>query len=174
MKAWSLHLVFATILVGSLASKGQTIDVTVESRNLEAAVIAVAREHGLALREYTTIDGTDIRALVFATPACARPVAVLLLSATIEQERIAQSARKPGYVLRYVYIDHSWEKADRLAVVAQRAKFAALALFGLTRYVPAWHLLLVESPADCQTVIDTDWRLAWSRDYLTPTEAAMR
>jgi hypothetical protein len=39
-------------------------------------------------------------------------------------------------VLRYVYIDRSWDKADRLAVVAERVKYAVLAVFGLTQYVP--------------------------------------
>jgi hypothetical protein len=174
MRAWPLHVVFAAILVGSLAAKDRTTDLIVESGNLEAAVIGVARIHGLAFREYTTIDGTDIRALVFEAPTCARPVAVVLLSTTFDQERAARSAREPGYVLRYVYIDHSWDKADRLAVVAQRVRYAALAVFGLTRYVPSWHLLLVYAPADCKTAIDINWRLAWSRNYLAATEASSR
>jgi hypothetical protein len=169
-----LHVVFAAILVGSLAVRDRTTDLIVESGNLEAAVIGVARAHGLTFREYTTIDGTDIRAVVFEAPACARPVAVVLLSTTFDQERAAQSAREPGYVLRYVYIDHSWDEADRLAVITQRAKYATLALLGLTRYVPSWHLLLVYAPADCKAAIDIDWRLAWSRDYLAATEASPR
>jgi hypothetical protein len=166
MRAWPLHAVFATILVGSLAARDRTTDLIVESGNLEAAVIDVARAHDLALREYTTIDGTDIRALVFEAPACARPVAVVLLSATFDQERAARSAREPGYALRYVYIEHSWDKADRLAVLAQRTKYAALAVFGLTPYVPSWHLLLVYTPEDCKAAVDIDWRLVWNRDHL--------
>jgi hypothetical protein len=174
MRAWPSHVVFAAILVGSLAARDRTTDLVVESGNLEAAVIGVARAHGLTFREYTTIGGTDIRALVFEAPACTRPVAVVLLSATFDQERAARSAREPGYVLRYVYIEHSWDKADRLAVVAQRAKYAALAVFGLTRYVPSWHFLLVYAPGDCKTAIDIDWRRAWSRDDLAATEASPR
>jgi hypothetical protein len=69
MKAWLLHVVFATILVGSLAAKERTADMLVESGNLEPAVLRVARSHGLAFREYITITGTDVRALVFEPPA---------------------------------------------------------------------------------------------------------
>jgi hypothetical protein len=174
MRAWPLHVVFAAILVGSLAVRDRTTDLIVESGNLEAAVINVARAYGLAFREYTTIGGTDILELVFDAPACTRPVAVVLLSTTLDQERAAQSAREPGYVLSYVYIDRSWDEADRLAIVAQRAKYAVLAVFSLTRYVPSWHLLLVYEPAECKAAINIDWRLAWSRDYLAATEASPR
>ena len=34
-----------------------------------------------------------------------RPILVILLSVTFDQERVAGSAREPGYVLGYVYID---------------------------------------------------------------------
>jgi hypothetical protein len=167
-------VVFAAILVGSLAAKYQTTDLLANKDNFEPAVIRVAHAHGLAFRDYTTISDTDIRALVFEAPGCARPVMVVLLSVTFDQERVARSARQPGYVLRYVYIDRSWDKADRLAVVAERAKYAALAVFGLTRYLPSWHLLLIGSPADCRLADSTDWRMAWSRDYLVATEATLR
>jgi hypothetical protein len=96
---------------------------------------------------------------------------VILLSVTFDQEGVARSATEPGYVLRYVYIDRSWAKADRLAVVAERVKYAALAVLGLTPYVPSWHLLLIESPDRCRAPNDIDWRIAWSRDYLVATQA---
>jgi hypothetical protein len=171
MRAWPLHVAFAAILFGSLGAKYRTTDLLVESNSFEPAVMRVAREHGLIFRDYTTINGSDIRALEFKAPGCARPMLVVLLSVTFDQERVARSVREPGYVLRYVYIDRSWEKADRLAVVAERAKYAILAIFGLTQYLPSWHLLLVESPEPCQVPNDIDWRIAWSRDYLVATGA---
>jgi hypothetical protein len=171
MRAWPFQVVFAAILVGSLGAKYQTPDLLVESGSFEPAVIRVARAHGLAFRDYTTIGDTDIRALEFEAPGCALPIIVILLSVTFDQERVARSAREPGYSLRYVYIDRSWDKADRLAVVAERVKHAVLAVFGLTRYVPSWHLLLVESPERCQVPDDIGWRFAWSRDYLIATGA---
>jgi hypothetical protein len=166
MRAWLLHVVFAAILVGSLATKYRNTDLLVEDSKLEAMVIRIARAYGLAFRDYETIGDTDIRALVFEVPRCARPVLVVLLSVALDQERVVRSAREPGYVLRYVYMDRIWDKPHRLAVVAERAKHAALAVFGLTRYMPSWHLLLVESPADCGLVDGIDWQMVWSRDYL--------
>lgn len=49
-------------------------------------------------------------------------------------------------MLRYVYIDRTWDKPDHLAFFVDRMKYAVLATFGLTRYLPSWHLLRVELP----------------------------
>ena len=103
---------------------------------------------------------------------------VVVLSAVIDLEPLLRSAREQGDVMRYIYIGRSWDKPDRLAVFTERMKYAALAPFGLTRYVPSQDLLLVESPSRCQAAIAVDWRNVWNRDYLTatpaPIEAATR
>ena len=174
MRRWPLHAVFGAILVGSLAAKCQTAEPLAKSGSFEPAVIRVARAHGLAFRDYTTIGDTDTRALVFEAPGCARPVLVVLLLVSFDQEPIAQSAREPGYVLLYVYIDRSWGKADPLAVVTQRAKYAMLQAFGLSGYVPSWDLLLVEFPAECHLANEIDWRMAWSCNYLAAPETTSR
>jgi hypothetical protein len=179
MRAWPLHVVFATILAGSLAAKERAPDVLVRHDNLEPAVTRVARSHGLAFQGDVTLPGTTIRALVFDAPGCPRPVLVVVLSAVIDLEPVLRFAREQGDVLRYVYIGRSWEKPDRLAVFTERMKYAALAPFGLTRYVPSQDLLLVESPSRCESAIAVDWRDVWNRDYVeaataTPTEPATR
>jgi hypothetical protein len=175
MRAWPLHVVFAAILVSSLVAKHQTKDQIAERGSLEPAIIRVARAHGLSLRDYTTTSDTDVSALAFIAPACERPVLVVQLSTTFDQEQVARSAREPGYMTRYVYIDRSWDKADRLAIIAERAKYAVLALVGMTQYMPSWHLLLVESPSDCEAAVGgIDWRLVWNRDYLAASEARSR
>src|SRR6266446_2974410 len=88
--------------------------------------------------------------------------------------RIALRRNWSGFdlFLRYVYIDRTWEKPDRLAFFVQRMKYAALATFGLTRYVPSGHLLLVDSPSRCQAADAIDWRNVWNRDYVGTTRAA--
>ena len=60
MRAWPLHVVFATILVGSLAAKERAADMLVDVDDLdrETAVMHVARSHGLVFREDVTIAGT--------------------------------------------------------------------------------------------------------------------
>ena len=170
MRAWPLHVVFATVLVGSLAAKERAADVVaeVDSDALETAVTRVARSHGLAFREIVTVG--NLPALVFEAPGCSRPVLVVL-RVTFDFEPVMQSAREQGDALRYVYIDRSWEKPDRLAFFVDRMKYAALATFGLTRYVPSGHLLVVESPPQCQAADAIDWRKVWNRDYVGATRA---
>jgi hypothetical protein len=174
MRRWPLHAVFAAILLGSLAAKCENTDTLAKSGGFEPAVIRVARAHGLAFRDYAPIGDTDTRALVFEAPGCAGPVLAVLLLVTFDIEPIARSARGPGYVLRYVYIDRSWDKADPLAVITQRVKYAALQVFGLSGYVPSPDLLLLESPAECHLATEIDWRMAWSRNYLAAAETTSR
>ena len=174
MRAWPLHVVFAIILVGSLATNVRTTEVLVEKGDLEPAVRRVARLHGLAFQEYVTVADTDVRALVFEAPGCSRPVLVVSLLVTFDQESVVRSAREPDYALRYVYINHTWNRPDRLAVFVERIKYAALATFGLTQYVPTWHLLLIEAPSHCEIADAIDWRIVWNRDYLRATGAATR
>ena len=166
MRAWPLHVVFATMLVGSLAAKERAADVLVELDNpdLETAVTRVAQSHGLTFRDHATVAG-NVPALVFEAPGCSRPVLVAL-RVTFDFEPFVSSARERGDELRYVYLDRSWEKPDRLAFFAERMKYAALATFGLTRYVPSAHLLLVDSPSRCQVADAIDWRNVWNRDYV--------
>jgi hypothetical protein len=58
---------------------------------------------------------------------------------------------------------------DRLAFFVERMKYAAPARFGLTRYVPSQHLLLVDSPSRCQIVDAIDGRDVRNRDYVVAT-----
>ena len=167
MRAWPLHVVFATILVSSLAAKERAADVVVEVDNdaFETAVTRVARSHGLSFRENVTVG--NLPALAFEAPG---PVLVVL-RVTFDYEPVMQSARAQGAVLRYVYIDRSWGKPDRLAFFVERMKYAALATFGLTRYVPSGHLLLVESSPRCQATDAIDWQNVWNRDYVGAARA---
>jgi hypothetical protein len=171
MKPWPLHVVFATILVGSLAAKERTADmlVDVDDLNRETAVMHVARAHGLVFREDVTITG-NVRALAFDVPHCSRPVLVVL-RVSFDEEPLVQSIREQVDTLRYTYIGRSWERPNRLAFFVERMKYAALATFGLTRYVPSGHLLLVASPSRCRVADAIDWRNVWNRDYVGAARA---
>jgi hypothetical protein len=85
---------------------------------------------------------------------------------TFDFEPVMRSAREHGDVLHYVYIDRTWEKPERLAFFLERMKYAALATFGLARYVPSGHLLVVQSSPPCQAADGIDWRNVWNRDYV--------
>jgi hypothetical protein len=171
MRAWPVHCVFAVILVGSLLAKNGWTDVFTKNRSVEAAVIDVARSHGWAFRDYTKINDTDIPTLAFQAPGCNQPVLVIVLLVAFDQEPVVRSARESGYGLRYFYINRAWDAPHRLAVFLERTKYAALAIFGLTPYVPSSDVLLVESPLNCQVAHDVDWRSVWSRDYSSLVEA---
>jgi hypothetical protein len=165
MRAWPLHVVFLIILVGSLAVREGATDVLAESGNLEPAIISVARSHGLVFRKYTTLPG-GVRALMFEATGCSRSVLVIMLAVTFDQQpTLVLSAREHGDVLRYVYIDRTWDKPDRVVMFVERMKYAALATFGLTEFVPSWHLLLIRSPSQCHVADAIDWRLVWKREH---------
>jgi hypothetical protein len=166
MRTWPLHVVFSTILVGSLAAKERGAEILdVDNGTLRTAVIRIARSQGLEFREDAMIAGTNVPALAFEAPGCSGPVLVAV-RVVFEQELLTRAAREIGDVVRYVYIDRAWEKPDRLALFIERGKYAALATFGLTRYIPSGHLLLVESPQHCQIADAIDWRNVWNPDYL--------
>jgi hypothetical protein len=79
--------------------------------------------------------------------------------------------RERGDIVRYVYIDRVWNKPNRLALLVERMKYAALASFGLTPYVPWGHLLLVDSPPGCEIAAAIDWRDMWNRGYIATIQA---
>ena len=171
MRAWPLHIAFASMLVGSLAAKEFAADAPVDSADFEPAVIRVAGAQGLAFREYATLPGTAIRAMVFEAPGCPRPVLVVVLYEGMDREVIMHLDGDEGDILRYVYIGRSWEKPNRLVLYVERMKYALLKTFRLTRYDPDPRVLLVESSSRCQVADRIDWRNAWNRDYLAAIRA---
>jgi hypothetical protein len=170
MRVWAVHTVFAAILIGSLAAQERATEVLAVSDSLEPAVLRVARSHGLDFREYRTNSGTVSRALVFEAPRCSPPVIVSLRLGTFEEESV-QSAPDQGYVRSYYYIERSWDAPAPHAVWAERVKYGALAMFGLTEYVPSRYLLLVDAPPRCQAAETIDWRPIWNRLYLAAAQA---
>jgi hypothetical protein len=166
MRAWPLHIVFATILVGSVAAKERgTAVFDFDDATLEAAVKRIAQSHDLAFLGETNLSGADVSALAFKAMDCIGPLFVVV-RLNFDFEPFVRPAREQGDVTRYVYIDRSWEKPERLAHFIQRVKYAALAPLGLTPYVQSGRLLLVDSPPQCHVVDAIDWRNVWNRDYL--------
>jgi hypothetical protein len=166
MKVWAAHTIFAAILVGSLAAKERGPEASLDdSLLLEPAVMRVARSHGLEFREYKTIDNTYLHALEFEAPGCPGPVLISLRLGSFEEESL-QSPAEAGYVRYYVYYDNKWDKPERWAVLLQRAKYEALAMFGLTEYVVSWRLLMIDAPERCEAAEAVDWRPVWNRNYL--------
>ncbi len=172
MRGWAGFALFGFLLIGSLAVRETAIDLwAADDDTLEQAIIRVAETQGLTFRGPTGITYVDIRTITFSAPDCSGPVLVVLLVPTFEQEPILRTARGPDQTRRYVYLDRSWDSPHPLAVFFERAKFAALATVGLTRYVPSRQLLLVEAPSGCKAADDVDWRPVWDRRMLQTLKA---
>jgi hypothetical protein len=170
MRAWPLHVVFSTILLGSLAGKERPIDALApDDATLQTAVTRIAQSQGLDFREDATVGGY-MPAVVFDAPGCSGPVLVVARMFP-EEDPITRFARERGDDIRYVYIDRAWEKPDRLALLVEKIKYAALATLRLTRYVPWGHLLLVDSPPRCEIASAINWRKMWNRDYIAAVQA---
>ena len=172
MKAWPLYLVFGAILAGSLAVRGRG-DILYGHQNLEPAVIRVAAAHDLTFLGTTTLPSTNVGALEFSAPRCPRPVLVVVMGDIIDIEPVLlRAARERHDELHYFYIRRRWDQPARAAIFRERIKIAALATFGLTRYLPSQNILLVERPAECHAAGAVDWRNVWNRDYLDEGPAA--
>jgi len=159
-----VHVLFAIVIIGSLAAKSGSTEVLSRNGNFEPAVIRTAELNGWAFRDHSTIDNTDLPILVFDVPNCAQPVLVSLVLVTFDGDSVIRSARRPGYGLRYFYIDREWDAPNRLGLFIERAKYAALAVVGRTQYVPSADVLLVQAPLDCRLDHEPDWRPVWRRD----------
>jgi hypothetical protein len=170
MSARLQHAAFAVILVGTLVARERVGDAVEDSPFMQPAVIRVAQSHGLVFSGYKSMTDAEFQVLTFAAPACAGPVLVDVLPVNFDQETLVGTPPPPDYGRRYVYIDHIWGKPNRPAVIVERARQAALAVLGLTRYVPSWHLLLVDAPLGCKAADAVDWRPVWDRDYLETTQ----
>jgi hypothetical protein len=166
MSARLQHAAFAAILVGTLLARERAGDVLQDSPVFQPAVIRVAQSRGLVFSGYQSLTDAEFQVLSFAAPGCAGLVFVDLLPVTFDQETLVRTPPPPGYVRRFVYIGRTWTKPNRPAILVERARQAALAVLGLTRYVPSWHLLLVDAPVGCQAADRVDWQPVWDRDYL--------
>jgi hypothetical protein len=61
---------------------------------------------------------------------------------------------------------------NRKGKSVERMRCATLATFGLSRYVPSGHLLLVDSLSGCEAADAIDWRNVWNPDCVGATPAA--
>jgi hypothetical protein len=164
------HAAFAAILVGTIIARARSGDVLPKDDIdiMASAVIAAAQSQGLVSRGYASADGAELRTLTFAAPGCVRPLYVDVLETSLEQIAIVSPEQQQGYRRYYVYFGRVWQRPDRLAIFFEKNKQAMLATLGLTRYVPSWHLLLVDAPLGCAAAAGVDWRAVWERPSREP------
>ena len=172
MRTWAGHVVFAVVLIGSVAARERGADLPADDvRLLEPAIVRVAGSHGLNFRGYRTTSGIVTRTLVFDAPGCSQPVRVSPRQWTFEEESLRERVPDQAYTRRYIYFDRSWHAPDPQGVFVQGMKYRALAMFGLTDSAPSRYLLLVEAPKNCRGAEAVDWRDVWNRSYLAAAHA---
>jgi hypothetical protein len=125
MRAWAAaHLVFSTILLGSLAGNERAVDVLEAGDvTLQTTAARIGQSQGLDFREYAKIAG-NIPIVVFEAPGCFGPVLVIA-PMILDEEPVMRFVREQDDIIRYVYIDRTWEKPERLALLVERSLLLA-------------------------------------------------
>jgi hypothetical protein len=159
------YALFAVILAGSVLTSARQADLPAGAEELTAAVIDLARSNNLTFRGQITLPNHLIDALVFDADDCNEPVTVALLSVLREQVPLLE-AQNQGMVLRFIFYDRSWPTADRVSMTWERGKQKALAVLGLTRYVPSEYMLAIGVPSGCKAADSVAWDKIWERRYL--------
>ena len=166
MKARVGHALFALILGGSALANARPTNPPAEAGQLAAAVINVARSNDLTFRGRTTLANHLIDALTFDAKDCRESITVALLSVMSEQVPLLETQNLEGRPLRFVFYDRRWRTPDRISIAWERKEQKALALFGLTRFVPSEYMLAIAAASDCKTANAIDWQNVWDRHYL--------
>lgn len=165
MRAGIGYALFAVILVGSVLTNARPGYPPAGAEQLRAAVIDLARSNDLTSLGQITFANHLIDALAFDANDCNQAITVALLSVHSEQAPLLEALNQ-GRVLRFVYYDRTWRTPDRVSITWERQKQKALALLGLTRYVPSEYMLAIVAPSGCKAADAVAWDKIWERRYL--------
>jgi hypothetical protein len=175
MKARMGHTLFALVLGGSVLANARPTHPPAKAEQLIDAVINVARSNDLTFRGRTALANHLIDALIFDAKGCSEPIMVAVLSLLAEQAPLLEAQNLEGRTLRFVFYDRRWRTLNRASIVWERKEQAALAVFGLTRFVPSEYMLAIAASSDCKAADTIDWQNVWDRRYLAsraPNQAA--
>jgi hypothetical protein len=161
------HALFALILGSSVLANTRPADhPPADAEQLATAVITIARSNDLTFRGRTALASQLIDALTFDAKGCREPITVALLSVMSEQAPLLETQNLEGRTLYFVFYDRRWRAPDRVAIAWERKQQKALALFGLTRFVPSAYMLAIAAASDCRAADVIDWQNVWDRRYL--------
>jgi hypothetical protein len=175
MKARMGHALFALVLGGSILANARPTHTPAEAEQLVTAAIDIARSNDLTFRGRSTLANHLVDALIFDAKRCSEPIMVAVLSVLGEPAPLLEAQNPEGRTLRFVYYDRRWRTPSRPLIVWKRNEQAALAMFGLTRFVPSKYMLAITASSDCKAADTIDWQNAWDRRYLAslaPDQAA--
>jgi hypothetical protein len=171
MKARVGHTLFALILGGSILTNARPADPPADAEQMAAAVINVARSNNLIFRGRTNLANHLIDALTFDAKDCREPITVALLLLLAEQIPLLETQDLEGRTLRFIFYDRHWQMPNRASITWEREEQKALAIFGLTRFVPSQYMLAIAAASDCKAADAIDWQDVWDRRYLASLAA---
>jgi hypothetical protein len=166
VKARVGHALFALILTGSVLTNARPDDPPAEPNQLAAAIIDVARSNDLSFRGQTTLANLGLTTLAFDAKGCREPITVALLSIDLEQLPWLRTINPENQTLHIIYYARRWREPDRVSIFWEQKKQQALAVVGLTSFVPSPYLLAIMAPTGCNAADTIDWRQIWDRRYL--------
>ena len=156
------------VLVSSIAVRVQANQIRsamLADFDISAAVAAVVRENGYALRENPVKPPKLLgEAVYFQRPECDQPSFALPFLLNAETMPMLTRLNRPDYGRRYFYMDRSWDEQNRVAMVLQWMKYNVLDLFGASPYVPYKKALLLAEPPGCSSAAAIDWRPVWDKE----------
>jgi hypothetical protein len=130
-----------------------------------AAVTAVIRQHGYAVRENPVKPPAMLSAVIyFQRPECDRASLVLPHFINEETQSLLLRAAGPGSAQHFFYLDGSWNDQARVAMFLEWARYAVLDIFGASRYIPVKQAIVLAEASDCHPAIAIDWRPVWEKD----------
>jgi hypothetical protein len=160
------HALFALILTGSVLTNARPNAPPAEANQLAAAIIDVARSNNLLFRGETTLANLGLTTLAFDAKGCREPISIALLSIDLEQLPWLRALDRENRMLDFIYYDRRWREPDRVSIFWEHKKQQALAVVGLTSFVPSPYLLGIMAPSGCNAADAIDWRQIWDRRYL--------
>ena len=155
-------------LMVSLTVRVQANHVRVSMLNdfdIGAAVTAVIRENGYALRENPVKPPKLLAAAVyFQRPDCNQPSFAMPFLISAETLPMLTRLNKPEFERTYFYMHRSWGEQNRVAMVAEWVKYTVLDIFGASPYVPFKQAVLLAEPPGCTTPASIDWHTVWDKN----------
>lgn len=160
MRAWTTRVVFAGLLLGTLAVRIQASHEPVE-HDARPAVAKLLASRGIAARIVPAEDGALLKAVAFDATECGGRVDVFPVRLNLQEAPLFDAAVGAGRERHIAYLNRIWEAPSRLDLRLEWLKYKAQSVFGLGTYTTNTTALLIASPKGCALTRTIDWAPFW-------------
>jgi hypothetical protein len=157
MKAALLRCVLLALLVGTVATRiHRYLDTPADER---AVVVKVLERQGLTLLDHFSPFRRPW--LFFSVPGCNGVIQVVSISISLQEVPLVEPSLEPGDNRSYLYFGRMWSDPGVLSIRMEWIRLTVHALFSGRRPALMKTVLLVITPAGCQSLDAIDWRPIW-------------